>query len=402
MCSSISHDISYRVRIEADAATGVVRKFAEGHIERQRLAHEAAVLRSAAHPGVVQISASDPNRNPGVLELRRVEGSTIGALSPLDAGGGMRVGAALATTIADLHDVGITHGSIRPEHVLIDEQGRPVLCGFGSARRASSTTDFASAKRADVVAIARLLIDASPELRGAHVGAFLDAAAGGEQRTRWRARVIDARSLAQVLAAATSSDGSRAARSGSAHLRRPRKVMSLAVVALAAGAAAGLYSAVGATSPGRDRRAGALAQTDPDRPAAQRCPSQDAGCVPLHGTGGLVAGRFRILGADGATVLGRWNCTDRATPAILDEPSGNVWVFDSWPRADQHVTARLLGTVAGASALRVVPPPARARPGSTGCDAIEVERSSDRPPVILDPSARKSVGPSVATGPTRR
>lgn len=371
--------------VEDDSEAGVVRKIAEVPNEQQRLAGEAAVLRSAAHPGIVQISASDANGTAGVLELRRVGGSTIGVLSPLEARGGARVGAALATTVADLHDIGITHGAIRPEHVLVDERARPVLCGFGSARRASGSTDLAAAKRADVAAVARLLIDVSPELRRAQVGAFLEAAAGGAQRAGWRARGIDARSLARVLAvAATSPKGPRDRRTDIAHWPASRRVVSLAAVALAGGA--GLYVAFGSTSRVVNRGAGVGAQAVHDRAASHLCPVEDAGCVASPDRSGVVGGAFRILGAGGATVLGRWSCTDDATPAVLDEQSGNVWVFDSWPRPNQRITARLLGTVSGASGLRVIPGPTRARPGSAGCDGIEVERSSDRPPVMLDPS----------------
>lgn len=39
--------------------------------------------------------------------------------------------AALASTLADLHAMGLVHGAVAPEHVVLDDDGRPVLCSLG-------------------------------------------------------------------------------------------------------------------------------------------------------------------------------------------------------------------------------------------------------------------------------
>lgn len=364
------------VMVEIDAARGVVRKVAEGPVDERRLAAEASTLRAAAHPGVVQILPAAAAGEPGVLELRMVRGPTIAERSPLDFPDMAWVGAALATTVADLHDIGIVHRAIDPEHVLIDQSNRPVLCGFGSARRANGTIDFARERRADVAALARTLIRCSRDLPGGRVSSALRAAAEERQRARWRGAAVDARALARTLAAAASSGSAQGA--GSARARRctrRRPVLLVALFALAATLA--LYASVqlkGARGVHSDAGATAIEAGA----AARACPPGDGGCVPVPDPGGVVDGGYRILGASGAIVLGRWTCTAGSTPAILDRASGTVWVFDSWPAIGQQVTARLVGTVADASSLRVVP--GRTRP----CDRIAVERSGRRP-ALLDP-----------------
>ena len=55
-------------------------------------------------------------------------------LLPVEEGAGLL--AALATTVADLHELGLVHGAIAPEHVIIGAGGQPVLCSLGYGGRA--------------------------------------------------------------------------------------------------------------------------------------------------------------------------------------------------------------------------------------------------------------------------
>ena len=45
--------------------------------------------------------------------------------------------AALTATVADLHESGLSHGNLRADHVLIDAEQRPILCGFGDGEPAT-------------------------------------------------------------------------------------------------------------------------------------------------------------------------------------------------------------------------------------------------------------------------
>lgn len=367
--------------VDKESICGILRKQATSVAERSRLASEAAILRAGAHPGVVQILGSEGASEPEVLELRKVDGKTLGERSPLDPADMVWIGAALATTVADLHDIGITHGAIEPDHVLIDERDRPILCGFGSARRASGASDFANARRADVAALANLLIGASRDVPGPRVSAALRAAASGRRRTGWRGNAVDARSLARILGAAAPSTRFPVSVSKlrGNPARRKRSAIEGAVLAVVATAV--LYATVGSAGVGGAHRGVAGNRFRDSGATPAPCPRQDDGCGALPATAGIIGGRFRILGVAGATVLGRWNCSSDSTPAVLDKASDNVWIFDSWPGSHQQVVARLVATVPLASTLKVSPSPGA---GTPGCDRIEVERSG-RAPILIDP-----------------
>ena len=43
------------------------------------------------------------------------------------------LGASLAQTLADLHQLGVSHGNLLAEHVVLTDDGTPVLCSFADA-----------------------------------------------------------------------------------------------------------------------------------------------------------------------------------------------------------------------------------------------------------------------------
>src|SRR5271156_4426745 len=102
-----------------DPAT--LRKRATTDADRRRLEHEAQMLVAAAHPGVVELLSIEGGHPPESLILRRAAGGSAQDLGhqPADVVAGL--GAALATTLADLHEIGFSHGSVTAEHVLLDD-----------------------------------------------------------------------------------------------------------------------------------------------------------------------------------------------------------------------------------------------------------------------------------------
>src|ERR1039458_5855060 len=116
--------------VTLDAPTATVRKVATTAADAERLDREAAMLAAARHPGIVQLRAARPER----LEVKAVSGwclSDIGALQPAEVAG---IGCAIATILADLHALGIVHGALESSHVLIERNGRPILCSLGRGR----------------------------------------------------------------------------------------------------------------------------------------------------------------------------------------------------------------------------------------------------------------------------
>ncbi|MDQ4070553.1 MAG: hypothetical protein M3203_13940, partial [Actinomycetota bacterium] len=113
------------------AGRRVVAKVAGNAEEADRLQREASQLEAARHPGVVELVGVDGHGVGAILLTAHVDGPTVAKVGrlPLEESAGLL--AALATTLADLHDLGLVHGAVSPEHVLVGAGGRPVLCSLG-------------------------------------------------------------------------------------------------------------------------------------------------------------------------------------------------------------------------------------------------------------------------------
>jgi hypothetical protein len=329
----------------------VIEKRATSEAGRERLAHEAVMLRRAAHPGVVHLLGTDDADPPTVLRLRRVGCGDLAAFGPMEVEAVAGLGAALSTTVADLHDLGITHGAIEPAHVLLDEDHRPLLCSFGRTR--SGRGDGAAARRqADIRALATLLVDRLPATASSNVRRVLEGAKKGR-------RPASARRLAWQLMEAVPDACLPGARPGTssfspatmARLTRRHRVALPVVIGLATCLTVGWC---------------ALPVAHAGGPA--RCPSADATCrsqALSHGLLTMPGGRYQLTGADEIAVMGRWGCGPVALPAVLYVTTGEVWVFDRWATEGQAATGRLVGRFVGARDLGVIP-------GRGGCDRLEV------------------------------
>lgn len=158
-----------------------------------RLAHEAEMLRRGAHPGVVEVLDAEP----GELILRH-HGTALSGLGPLPADQAAGVTTAVADVVESLHRLGIAHNRIAPEHVVVDEHGRPRLCGFAEA------TEVTPERSADDVAALGRLLDQ-----------LLDAGAGiawrppGPRMSRGRRAKQSERELRDVAAAAQRDEPDR-------------------------------------------------------------------------------------------------------------------------------------------------------------------------------------------------
>jgi len=390
--------------------------------ERQVLGREAAMLRAVAHPGVVQLLEAESGEPPAGLVLRRVDGGDLTAWTdqPVEAVAGL--GAALATTVADLHDLGVSHGAVTADHVLLDAQGRPVLCSFGRATRMRAGPEAEVGRRDDVRALAQLLLDLLPSGAPARTVRVLRLVAGQSRRRRGR----DARWLARQLVSEVPA----------ARLPDAAAAPVAAGVVPVAGAGAGQGGAVGGTDGDATGGAGAGWRPRPDRhrrregpigrrrgwraaavgvvgtaavlalvlssgshvdrvarapgpqlvrgPVAPVCPTVDAGCTPLPTADGMVTtptGRYQLTGASDIMVVGRWRCASAGLPAVLRPDTGEVWTFGTWPTtATRPEVGQLVARIAGAWTLRVSPEP-------SGCDLLEVERRG-LPAVTIDPAYR--------------
>ena len=330
------------VRIE-ESGQRLWVKLPDSDEDRRRLAHEARALRQIRHPGVVQLVDVEAPGDDAELALRYVGGEVPGPLAAAELAG---LGAAVATTLADIHDLGAAHGACTIDHVLVEPSGRPVLCSFGRAALRGDDDDLHDAQVRDVVTLTR-------SLQALLVGEdhrLLRVLARGATRTP------TARTLATTLA--TVVPGARLpihstqtretlpdARQGGPRRRRAGHWPQVLMIAGATvGLGAGTLVLLGRLSPSHNHSAA----PSPSLP----CPPVDDGCGPLTGGGGrfsTVAGTWTVGEPGDIIVVGRWSCDGTALPALLRLDSGQVWIFDRWAGAGTDVAGRRVATVAGAA-----------------------------------------------------
>ena len=341
------------IRVESVGDRPVVVKRASGP-EGERLRREGERLERASHPGVVplvQHGATDDG-----WELRTLHaGRPASACGPLTVPRVASLAAGIASTLADLHDVGIVHGRLDASHVLVGDHGRPVLCGFGDGEPPARPAD-------DVAALGALLDrwlgtdDASepiPDRRwwgrrgwdGWDRRALLLLAdqAGADPPT---CRPT-ARRLAAAIADAVPNGARLDARpamtaDGPAHLDPIERLRStapfeipvawaarkglVAVVALAvllAGAGAVLLAEQRSTGPSH------LTAMPSDTTEAEALEVRTATRVA---SAGLEAGgrRYRVGQVGDQVLIDDWDCDGDATPALLRPGTGEVFVFPRW------------------------------------------------------------------------
>lgn len=361
----------------------LVRKIATADFERQRLADEARVLSASAHPGVVRVLELKDGDRRSELVLAEVAGSPLSADPKLDWSEVAGLGAALATTLADLHDIGVVHRAVTADHVIIDERGRPVLCGFGRAVLHGDHAEARAQAFEDVASLAILMCqsgDGSPPRALARLlGSVTRRRAGFRP---WTARRL-ARDLVRTVPDSRLPDCSADAGSF-AHptVRCPAAMPRLAeprshLIPLKTAALVGVLTVVvwvvGYVSSNRPKASA-------HRTAA--CPAADRVCSGEVVASGSVLmsprGRFALIGVAGLEVNGRWRCSNEALPAVLSLRTGNVWMFDAWPTSAAGETGRFVRKVSNATGLLVVPRPNR----GIGCDSLLVKRGRLRPITI--------------------
>ncbi len=322
--------------VEVDRAAGTFRKRAETLDEAPRLRHEARVLEVARHPGVVELLTADTD----AVTLRLIDGETLSERNTLPAEELGLIGASAAATLADLHDIGVVHGSITAEHIVINRVGQPVFCNLGHG--ATGAAPDAPAAYADVAALTRTLVDATTDETAAR---RIGNAAAEVEHLR-----SPARRLATRLSAVPPT-------------RRPwghRKALAAAAAAAALLSVALVFLVAPTTPPAR---------VAAPRTGAPLCPPVDQNCRPIPRTAGVVTtpnGRYRIGDPGDQVVVGRWRCAE-ALPALLRPATGQVWVWDAWAASPGALPARLLDRIPDALSIAV-------DPARSGCDRLLVRR----------------------------
>lgn len=352
-------------------------KAADTERDRERLGREAAVLRAAAHPGVVNLVAAEGGEPPRRLVLSRVGGGSLRERGPDPREVTAGWAAAVATTLADLHQIGYVHGAVDPDHILFDLEGRPVLCGFGAAAPVVDARTRAEGAARDTAALAAIV---RPRLAGLdrRLDGALARIATGKAR-----RGCDARSLSRLLVekvpaarlqpsatqpreAATSLPVAQSPEANSRRIstRRPAAGHGRRRLVVGGGAAGLAAALIGL--------------------AVLRLGASSAGGSAAPGGGGgekggvVTVGTYRVVPSPGeelVALIGRWGCGPTG-PAVLDLRSGAVWTYGGRLEPGREEPGRLKAVVDQAAGLAV-------RRGTGACDDLLVLRRHGLQPAVL-------------------
>jgi hypothetical protein len=117
--------LDHRMEIVEGAARPLLRKWALTPAGSLALKREAERLERARHPGVVVLAGVAEDH----IDVEWAGAETL-ALARLTRSATARILTVLASTVADLHDLGIVHGRIDETHVVIGPESQPRLCGL--------------------------------------------------------------------------------------------------------------------------------------------------------------------------------------------------------------------------------------------------------------------------------
>jgi eukaryotic-like serine/threonine-protein kinase len=406
-----------------------------GAAAAESVRREAELLVAARHPGVVELLGLEGTPERPVLVTAPVDGHPLAAFGPLATAEVAGLMAALASTLADVHDLGIVHGSVDADHVLVDADGRPVLCGFERGGRAGEVPPGAVDEldpAVDVAGLGHLLrrfamgVDARPLRKLADDATSDDAGARPPARAlaaALAAAIPGSRLPSRDADADQEPDDSRRdaepddrvgelerrrvrperPRSGDGERRPRRGVLVGAALATAAAAAVVLLALVsrapGVPAPTVEGPPATLAATPAStaahapsstRPATrQDCPEASSvlladvdgdGCLDaLRYADGVLEGagrRWSVGQAGDVVATGDWACRGVRTLALLRPSTGEVFPLDGW---DGEVTARPVARVDDGQALRA------ADVDRDGCHELVVERGTQPARVLRLP-----------------
>ncbi|MGF7237719.1 MAG: protein kinase, partial [Frankia sp.] len=166
--------------VDATGASCTVRRLRlpPDSVVREEARHAARRLLDARHPHLVEVQdavatddgialVSDPV--PGAVSLTRL----LDSRQRLEPGEVVTIGLPIAQALAAAHAVGLTHGDISGDDILLEPAGRPVLAGIGVA----PLVGVRSSAPDDVGDLAALLLGAMPQAVGPDAAAVAVAVA---------------------------------------------------------------------------------------------------------------------------------------------------------------------------------------------------------------------------------
>ncbi|MBO9532429.1 MAG: serine/threonine protein kinase [Solirubrobacteraceae bacterium] len=145
------------------AIKSMLRSVAGDSQQLERFRREARAVAQLNHPHIVQVIDVGEDRKAPFIVFEYVAGETLKArirrLSRLEVTEALAYAIEIARALEAAHDKGIVHRDVKPQNVLIDEDGRAKVTDFGIARtleedgltadgRVLGTTDYVSPEQA--------------------------------------------------------------------------------------------------------------------------------------------------------------------------------------------------------------------------------------------------------------
>jgi len=109
-----------------------------------RFRREAKASARLTHPGMVRVYDQGTDGDLSYLTMEYVEGENLRARlfqeATLTVGESLGIIESILDALGAAHRLGLVHRDVKPENILIDEEGRPKLADFGLARAVTEVT----------------------------------------------------------------------------------------------------------------------------------------------------------------------------------------------------------------------------------------------------------------------
>ncbi|MFQ5558776.1 MAG: serine/threonine-protein kinase, partial [Acidimicrobiales bacterium] len=153
--SRLNRDVALKV-LPADLAKDAER--------RMRFEREAQAVAALNHPNIVTIHSVEQAGETHFIIMELVEGKTLTQLIPqggIPLGRMFDIAVPLADALAAAHGKGITHRDLKPDNVMVTDEGRVKVLDFGLAKLAESTDAAGETAAATATAEGKILGTAS-------------------------------------------------------------------------------------------------------------------------------------------------------------------------------------------------------------------------------------------------
>ncbi|MEN0063887.1 MAG: ATP-binding protein [Myxococcota bacterium] len=110
---------------------------------KQLPSNEIRALSRVSHPAVVRLTGSGTVPTPWIA-MQLAPGVTLSQWSTSSPTTRFLLLATLLDALEACHRAGITHGDVKPDNIIVDDQGHPMLVDFGLAGGLGGTPDYAA------------------------------------------------------------------------------------------------------------------------------------------------------------------------------------------------------------------------------------------------------------------